>query len=41
MRLKSWETPRKEGRNKKGRGGSARARQLLKARQQLRKKLKS
>jgi hypothetical protein len=39
MRLKRWESPRKEGRNDKGRGGSARARQLKKQRQMLRKKL--
>jgi len=41
MRLKSWETPRKEGRNHKGKGGSARAHQLKKAEKQLRLKLKS
>ena len=40
QRLKSWESPRKEGRNKKGKGGSARARQLKKQQQMLRKKLK-
>jgi hypothetical protein len=40
MRLKRWETPRKEGRNDKGRGGSARKRQLKKQRQMLRNKLK-
>jgi len=39
-RLKSWESPRKEGRNHKGRGGSARARQKRKQFQTLRKKLK-
>ncbi len=38
--LKRWESPRKEGRNNKGRGGSARARQLKKQQQMLRKKLK-
>lgn len=38
--LKRWESPRKEGRNDKGRGGSARARQLKKQQQMLRKKLK-
>lgn len=40
QRLKSWESPRKQGRNDKGRGGSARARQLKKQQQMLRKKLK-
>lgn len=41
MRLKSWESPRSEGRNSKGKGGSARARQLKKRQQTLRKLLKS
>jgi hypothetical protein len=40
MRLKRWESPRREGRNDKGRGGSARQRQLKKQVQMLRKKLK-
>lgn len=40
QRLKRWESPRKEGRNDKGRGGSARQRQLKKQTQMLRKKLK-
>ncbi|WP_353931054.1 hypothetical protein WJM97_00085 [Okeanomitos corallinicola TIOX110] len=40
MRLKRWESPRKQGRNDKGRGGSARQRQLKKQRQVLRNKLK-
>jgi hypothetical protein len=40
MQLKSWESPRKEGRNDKGRGGSARARQLKKQTQLLRRNLK-
>ncbi|WP_460208289.1 hypothetical protein [Scytonema sp. NUACC21] len=40
MRLKRWESPRREGRNDKGRGGSARQRQLKKQQQTLRKKLK-
>jgi hypothetical protein len=40
MRLKRWESPRREGRNDKGKGGSARQRQLKKQRQMLRKKLK-
>ena len=38
-RLKSWESPRKRGRNQKGKGGSARARQLRKREKLLRKKL--
>lgn len=37
--LKRWESPRREGRNDKGRGGSARQRQLKKRTQALRKKL--
>nr|WP_079680197.1 hypothetical protein [Planktothrix sp. PCC 11201] len=37
--LKSWESPRSQGRNTKGKGGSARARQLKKQRQTLRNKL--
>ncbi|MDZ8241145.1 MAG: hypothetical protein RMZ69_28980 [Nostoc sp. ChiQUE01a] len=40
MRLKRWESPRKEGRNDKSRGGSARKRQLKKQRQMLRQRLK-
>ena len=39
QRLKRWESPRREGRNDKGKGGSARARQLKKRQQMLRKKL--
>jgi hypothetical protein len=39
-RLKSWESPRRKGRNDKGKGGSARARQLRKQMQMLRQKLK-
>ncbi len=39
-RLKSWESPRKRGRNQKGKGGSARARQLRKREKLLRKKLR-
>ena len=39
-RLKSWESPRKRGRNDKGKGGTARARQLKKREKVLRKKLK-
>jgi hypothetical protein len=40
QRLKSWESPRRQGRNDKGKGGSARARQLRKQQQMLRQKLK-
>lgn len=40
MRLKRWESPRREGRNDKGKGGSARKRQLKKQRQMLRQRLK-
>ena len=40
-RLKRWESPRKRGRNDKGKGCSARARQLRKREQMLRQKLKS
>ncbi|BAY15214.1 hypothetical protein NIES21_10290 [Anabaenopsis circularis NIES-21] len=40
MRLKRWESPRREGRNNKGKGGSARKRQLKKQRQMLRQRLK-
>ena len=39
-RLKRWESPRKQGRNDKGKGGSARARQLRKREQRLKAKLK-
>jgi hypothetical protein len=39
QRLKRWESPRREGRNDKGKGGSARQRQLKKRQQMLRKKL--
>jgi hypothetical protein len=38
--LKRWESPRQEGRNSKGKGGSARQRQRRKQLQMLRKKLK-
>ena len=41
QRLKRWESPRKEGRNDKGKGGSARQRQKKKQFQMLRKKLNS
>ncbi|MBD1873631.1 hypothetical protein H6F75_09065 [Nodosilinea sp. FACHB-131] len=37
--LKRWESPRKQGRNDKGRGGTARQRQLQKRQQTLRKRL--
>ncbi|WP_414622875.1 hypothetical protein [Calothrix sp. CCY 0018] len=40
MRLKSWESPRRQGRNDKGKGGAARKRQLKKQQQMLRKRLK-
>ncbi|MEM1369760.1 MAG: hypothetical protein AAGG02_17465 [Cyanobacteria bacterium P01_H01_bin.15] len=40
-RLKRWESPRYSGRNDKGKGGSARARQLKKRQQRLKQKLKS
>jgi hypothetical protein len=40
QRLKRWESPRSEGRNDKGRGGSARQRQIKKQRQALRRRLK-
>ncbi|HEY9667182.1 MAG TPA: hypothetical protein V6C91_10275 [Coleofasciculaceae cyanobacterium] len=40
QRLKRWESPRRQGRNDKGKGGSARAKQLKKQTQMLRKKLK-
>lgn len=40
QRLKCWESPRNEGRNDKGKGGSARQRQLKKRTQMLRQKLK-
>jgi hypothetical protein len=39
QRLKRWESPRRQGRNDKGKRGSARARQLKKRQQMLRKKL--
>ncbi|NEO47406.1 MAG: hypothetical protein F6K55_26080 [Moorea sp. SIO4A3] len=40
QRLKRWESPRREGRNRKGKGGSARRKQLKKQTQMLRRKLK-
>jgi hypothetical protein len=39
--LKRWESPRQEGRNHKGKGGSARQRQRRKQFQMLRQRLKS
>ena len=39
-RLKRWESPRRQGRNDKGKGGSARNKQLKKRQQTLRNKLK-
>ena len=39
-RLKRWESPRKRGRNDKGKGGSARSRQLHKREQMLKQKLR-
>jgi hypothetical protein len=38
--LKRWESPRREGRNAKGKGGSARQRQLPKQFKTLSQKLK-
>jgi hypothetical protein len=38
--LKRWESPRQEGRNDKGKGGSARQRQVKKQMKMLRKRLK-
>jgi len=40
QRLKRWESPRNEGRNDKGRGGSARQRQKQKQMRMLKQKLK-
>ncbi len=41
QRLKSWESPRHEGRNHKGRGGSAKQHQYMKRQKQLRKRLQA
>ena len=41
QQLKSWESPRREGRNRKGRGGSAKQRQYKKRQKQLRKRLQA
>ncbi len=38
--LKRWESPREEGRNDKGKGGSARQRQRRKQMQMMRNRLK-
>jgi hypothetical protein len=40
QRLKRWESPRQTGRNNKGRGGSARQRQLQKRQQTWRQRLR-
>ncbi len=40
-RLKSWESPRRQGRNDKGKGGSKKKKQWLKRQQMLRNKLKN
>jgi hypothetical protein len=40
MRLKRWESPRREGRNDKGKKSAARQRQIKKQTQVLRRKLK-
>jgi hypothetical protein len=40
MLMKRWESPRREGRNDKGKKSSARQRQIKKATQALRRKLK-
>ena len=40
QRLKRWESPRREGRNDKGRGGTARQRQKRKQFQAMRQRLK-
>ncbi|HEY9909640.1 MAG TPA: hypothetical protein V6D18_18770 [Thermosynechococcaceae cyanobacterium] len=41
QRLKRWESPRREGRNDKGKGGTARQRQKRKQFQALRQRLKN
>ncbi|WP_426560051.1 hypothetical protein [Dapis sp. BLCC M172] len=40
-KLKRWESPRQQGRNIKGKGGTARLRQIKKQQKILRKKLDS
>lgn len=39
QQLKRWESPRRKGRNHKGRGGSAKQRQYIKRQKLLRKRL--
>ena len=41
QQLKRWESPRREGRNHKGRGGSAKQRQYMKRQKRLRKRLQA
>ncbi|HEY9908224.1 MAG TPA: hypothetical protein V6D18_11550 [Thermosynechococcaceae cyanobacterium] len=41
QRLKRWESPRREGRNDKGKSGTARQRQKRKQLQALRQRLKN
>jgi hypothetical protein len=41
VRLKRWESPRRQGRNDKGKGGSARARQIRKQFKMMSKNLKN
>ncbi|MEB3341863.1 hypothetical protein [Okeania sp.] len=41
VKLKRWESPRKQGRNIKGKGGTARLRQIRKQQNLLIKKLMS
>jgi hypothetical protein len=40
VQIKRWESPRRSGRNDKGKGGSARAKQIRKQQKMLRQKLK-
>lgn len=40
QRLKRWESPRRKGRNHKGKGGSARHRQVIKQQKLWQKRLK-
>ena len=41
QQLKRWESPRRKGRNHKGRGGSAKQRQYMKRQKLLRKRLQA
>lgn len=41
QQLKRWESPRRSGRNHKGQGGAARARQIKKQHRQMLKRLKA